>query len=138
MKTGPLVNLQKMKNSHGAIDTGARKKRFADLEIELRKFEARSSRVRLLGATTIDHSREAPKSFVWEPATGNVRGRKYRAGIPVDPRSSRPEDRSAEGLNSTGTPYVLAILVSRSAVIPSPPEVMVNPHLAAYLSAAVS
>jgi hypothetical protein len=104
--------------------TAAQKKRFAELDAELRKFEATKPNPPM-AQTIIDHSREAPKSFVLGAGNWDVQREEVQPGFlsildPVDPKIVPPE-----GLNSTGRRSVLANWLA-DPKNPLTPRVMVN------------
>jgi hypothetical protein len=104
--------------------TAAQKKRFADLEIELRKFDAVKPNPPM-AQTIIDHGREAPKSFVLGAGNWDVQREEVQPGFlsildPSDPKIVPPE-----GLNSTGRRSVLANWLA-DPKNPLTPRVMVN------------
>ena len=104
--------------------TAAQKKRFADLEIELRKFEAVKPNPPM-AQTIMDHSRVAPKSYVLGAGNWDVQREEVQPGFlsildPSDPKIVPPE-----GLNSTGRRSVLANWLA-DPKNPLTPRVMVN------------
>jgi hypothetical protein len=104
--------------------TAAQKKRFADLEVELHKFDAIKPNPPM-AQTIIDHSREAPKSFVLGAGNWDVQREEVQPGFlsildPSDPKIVPPE-----GLNSTGRRSVLANWLA-DPKNPLTPRVMVN------------
>jgi hypothetical protein len=104
--------------------TAAQKKRFADLEAELRKFDA-SKPNPPMAQTIIDHSRQAPKSFVLAAGNWDVPREEVQPGFlsiidPVDPRIVAPQ-----GVNSTGRRSVLANWLA-DPKNPLTPRVIVN------------
>src|SRR5215471_3522604 len=87
--------------------TAAQKKRFGELEAELRKFDAMKPNPPM-SQTIIDHSRTAPKSYVLGAGNWDVQREEVQPGFlsildPSDPKIVPPE-----GLNSTGRRSVLA------------------------------
>jgi hypothetical protein len=87
--------------------SAAQKKHFADLEIELHKFDALKPNPPV-AQTIIDHSSTAPKSFVLGTGNWDVQREEVHPGFlsildPNDPKIVPPP-----GLNSTGRRTVLA------------------------------
>jgi hypothetical protein len=87
--------------------TAEQKKRFNELEAELRKFDAAKPSPPM-AQTMIDHSREAPKSYVLGAGNWDVPREEVQPGFlsildPSDPKIVPPE-----GLNSTGRRSALA------------------------------
>lgn len=87
--------------------TQQQKKRFAELEAELKTYDAIKPNPPV-AQTLIDNSREAPKSFILGAGNWDVHREEVHPGFPsiidpVDPKIVPPE-----GLNSTGRRSVLA------------------------------
>ncbi len=100
------------------------KKRFADLEAELRKYEPEKPNPPL-AQTIIDNGREAPKSYVLGAGNWDVQRDEVQPGFlsildPSDPKIVPPV-----GLNSTGRRSVLAHWLA-DPQNPLTPRVMVN------------
>src|SRR5207249_9211325 len=104
--------------------TAEQKKRFAELDAELRKYESLKPNPPM-AQTIIDHSREAPKSFVLGAGNWDVQRDEVQPGFlsildPSDPKIVPPA-----GLNSTGRRSVLANWLANPQN-PLTPRVMAN------------
>jgi hypothetical protein len=104
--------------------TTEQKKRFAELETELAKYEPLKPNPPM-AQTIIDHSREAPKSFVLGAGNWDVQRDEVQPGFlsildPNDPKIGPPEN-----LNSTGRRTALANWLA-DPKNPLTPRVMAN------------
>jgi hypothetical protein len=104
--------------------TAEQKKRFADLEAELRKYDAIKPNPPM-AQTIIDHSRTAPKSFVLGAGNWDVQREEVQPGFLSILDPSNPKIVPPDGLNSTGRRSVLANWLANPQN-PLTPRVMVN------------
>jgi hypothetical protein len=118
-----LVNFKD--EEFGAAElTSEQKKHFAELDAELRKYEAMKPNPPM-AQTIIDHSRAAPKSYVLGAGNWDVQREEVQPGFlsildPSDAKIVAPE-----GLNSTGRRSALANWLA-SPQNPLTPRVMAN------------